>query len=59
MDMLSDNHIQREFNIGNDINYSLFDVEDDTTVSLSFFVYLKNETYILIKLKDLNSRTNI
>ncbi|CAF3561975.1 unnamed protein product [Rotaria socialis] len=51
--------LRRRFNIKNDIDYDLVDIEDNTTISLSCLLYLKNDTSILVKLNNSNLETNI
>ena len=52
-----DKTIRREFNLLNDVNYSLVDTADNTIIDISTVKYLNDESQILIRIKSIENRS--
>lgn len=52
-----DKAIRREFNLLNDVNYSLVDTADNAIIDISTVKYLNDESEILIRIKSIENRS--
>ena len=52
-----DKAIREEFNLPNDVNYSLVDTADNAIVDRSAVKYLNDESQILIRIKSIENRS--